>query len=204
MAFQNVIMPKIKLVHGVTKQIVDPVMVVGNGNRETRRKQNRYERFVWQYPSRAILDDSKQELYQFFRSTNSSLDSFLFQDPDFPEFTGQSLTHKTGSTWYLELPGGHPIINPVMSGLTFKVNGVTQSATFATDDAGRPTVSIAGSSAVSTISVFGLVYLTVRLNSPLSWSIAALEPSANGTPDTPAPIIVDLGDISLIEVFEYA
>jgi len=204
MAFINVVMPTIKLVHGVTKQVVDPVLVVGNGTRETRRKQNRYERFVWSYPSRAILNESKQELYEFFRSTEASLYSFLFQDPDFPEFTGQGLAHKSGTTWYLELPGGHPIINPVMDELTFYVNGVEQVATFAIDAAGRPTVSLPTSNAGSTITVYGSVYLTVRLNSPLSWSIQALEPSPNATPNTPTPVVVDLGDISIIEVFEYA
>lgn len=204
MAFQNVIMPKIKLIHGVTKQVVDPVLVVGNGTRETRRKQNRYERFVWSYPSRSVLEDSKQELYEFFKSTNSSLDSFLFQDPDFPEFHGEGLTHKSGSTWYLELPGGHPIINPVMSELVFKIAGVTKSATFAIDASGRPTVTITDSNASSTIQVYGAVYLTVRLNSPLTWTIVALEKSPSGTDCTPVATVVDLGDISLIEVFERA
>jgi len=204
MAFQNVIMPQIKLMHGVTKQVIDPVLIVGNGNRETRRKQNRYERFIWSYPARSILDTSKQELHEFFRGVNMALDSFLFQDPDFPEFYNTELVHKTGSIWYLELPNGHPVINPVMGGLVFKVNGTTKAATFAIDADGRPTVDVTDSSAITTVTVSGPVYMTVRLNSPIAWTLTAFDQSLSGANCAPAPYIVDLSDIELIEVFERA
>jgi len=204
MAFQNVVMPKIKLVHGVTKQIIDPVTVIGNGNRETRRKQSRYERFVWKFPSRSILKESKVELYEFFKSTNSSLDSFLMTDPDFPEFYETPLVHKTGSVWYLELPGGHPVFNPVMGGLSFYKNGVLAAATFAVDADGRPTVTITGTSGVDNVHVNGPVHLTVRLNSALGWSISAMDKSPSGATCTPTPTIVDMADIEIIEVFERA
>lgn len=204
MAFQNIIMPKLKLIHGVQKSVVDPVSVIGNGTRETRRKQNRYERFVWRFPSRSVLQESKQELHQFFRGVSASLDSFLFQDPDFPEFYNTTLTHKTGSTWYLELPGGHPVFNPVMGSLTFKVNGVTKAATFAIDADGRPTVTVTDSTNITGVTVSGPVYLTIRLNSTLSWTISAMDKSPSGADCTPTPLIVDMADIELIEVFERA
>lgn len=204
MAFQNVIMPKLKLVHGASKQVIDPVTIIGNGTRETRRKQNRYERFAWKFPSRSILQETKVELYEFFRGTNMSLDSFLMQDPDFPEFINTPLTHKTSNVWYMELPGGHPVFNPVMGGLTFKVNGVTKAATFAIDADGRPTVTVTDSSGASAVTVSGPVYLTVRLNTSISWSISAMDKSPSGATCTPTPLIVDLSDIDIIEVFERA
>lgn len=204
MAFQNVIMPKLKLVHGTSKQIVDPVVVIGNGVRETRRKQNRYERFVWNFPARSILNETKTELYGFFRGVNMALDSFLFQDPDFPEFTSTPLINqKSGDSWYFETPTGHPIFNPDMTNLVFRVGGVVKTATFAIDAAGRPVVTVADSS-LGGVTVTGPCYLAVRLGSPIAWSITAMEASPSGAQCTPTPTIVDLSDITLVEVFEYA
>lgn len=204
MAFQNVIMPKLKLVHGASKQIVDPVTVIGNGARETRRKQNRYERFVWNFPTRSILNETKTELYSFFRGVNMALDSFLFQDPDFPEFTYTPLINqKSGDSWYFETPTGHPIFNPDMANLVFRVGGVIKTATFAIDANGRPVVTVADS-ALGGVTVTGPCYLAVRLGAPISWAITAMDKSVTGQTCTPTPSIVDLSDITLVEVFEHA
>ena len=205
MAFQNVVMPQIKLIHGVQKTVIDPVTIIGNGARETRRKQNRYERFSWNYPSRSILAESKQELHEFFAGMGSSLDSFLMIDPDFPDFAGMQLTEFAAPNWYFETPTGHPYFNPVMSGLTFKVNGVTKTATFFNGDdngaLGRPYVSVANSLPGDIVTVSGPAHLTVRLNGTLAWNISAMV--KNGT-CSPTPTIVDMSDLSLVEVFEYA
>lgn len=223
MAFQNIIMPKLKLIHGVQKSVVDPVSVIGNGTRETRRKQNRYERFVWRFPSRSILQESKQELHQFFRGVSASLDSFLFQDPDRPELVNEFLggsravdTPGYEDYWYFEVDG-HPLFNhPDTSQLDIKINGDTFYAdwwVFIHPTNGRPMILIPGSfsaagyiagSVVHPVIINGPIYLTVRLNSTLSWTISAMDKSPSGATCTPTPTIVDMADIELIEVFEHA
>lgn len=107
MAFTPQLMPQPKMVHGVNKQIVDPVFVTGNGVRETRRKQNRYARSVWTYPSNSILEESKWELYKFFTSIDSGLTSFLFIDPEMPYLDRMPLRTLPGETnnWIVQ-PNG--------------------------------------------------------------------------------------------------
>lgn len=226
MAFQNIVMPKLKLIHGVTKQVVDPVTVIGNGSRETRRKQNRYERFVWRFPARSLLQESKQELYSFFKTTDAALDSFMFQDPDYPEFVNMPLISKVdgGSNptyvdcWYFDIYDGttnpHPLFNhPDTSLITFMIAD-TEVLSFGTVEyhavSGRPFVRLLDSYAISASNgnaspqLTGPCYITARLNSPLTWTISAMDKSPNGTTCTPTPVIVDMGDIELIEVFERA
>lgn len=223
MAFQHIIMPKLKLIHGVQKSVVNPVSVIGNGTRETRRKQNRYERFVWTFPSRSILQESKQELHEFFRGVSASLDSFLFQDPDRPEMVNESFAGRKAvdtpgyeDFWYFEVDG-HPLFNhPDTGQLDIKINGDTFYAewlVFIHPTNGRPMILIPGSFAATGYSngsvlyamyISGPIYMTVRLNSTLSWTISAMDKSSSGATCTPTPLIVDMGDIELVEVFEHA
>lgn len=202
MAFQPVIMPQIRLIHGVSKQIIDPVSVVGNGARESRRKQNRYDRYSWKFPSRSILQSSKQELHTFFRSVKGSLDSFMMVDPDRPQFVDEPLTSFAfAETWYFETSDGHPIFTGI-NDMVFYVNGepAQSSGMFMIVD-GRPLVQLQGTLETDTVTFSGTSYVAVRLNSPISWSITAMDPGPNCNP---TPSIVDMSDLELIEVFEYA
>lgn len=222
MAFTSIVMPKLKLVHGVNKQIVDPVFVTGNGTRETRRKQNRFERYVWNFPSRAITQESKMELYSFFQYVDGSLNSFMFQDPDLPEMYNTPLTQKPTEPewvdhWYFEIPGapnkpGHPLFNhvDVTSQLTYKTNNIDVfegNTGIQYHPNGRPMIWVPDSYALSNsapLLVSGPIYLTVRLNSALNWTLSAFEQSPFGAACSPAPYIVEMGDIQLVEVFEHA
>jgi len=210
MAFTNIIFPTLKLKHGVIKEIVDPVMITGNGAREVRRKQNKWERFVWTIPARYLLEADKTAITKFLRQTDMGLKSFLFQDPTYPEFNATPLTSRSTNTWYLTLPwdtttaGTHPVFNPVMSGLVFKKNGVTVTATYTGIDGtnGLPYVTITGSVPADVITVTGPTYSTVRFAGPLRFSIAAMQKSPLGGTCNVVPTVVQLEDFQLIEVFE--
>lgn len=209
MAFQAVKFPNLKLKHGNVKEIIDPITVTGNGAREVRRKQNRWDRYSWTIPSRQLTDTDKLALLKFFRQVQSGLDSFLYQDPDFPEFNGHKLQSRSGSTWYLNVPydlttpGTHPILNPQMGELTFKRNGVTAVTTYGgLDSNGFPYVTVTGSSASDTITVFGNVYMTARFDSTITTSITAMQKSTINNNCIVTPLVSAISDIKLIEVFE--
>lgn len=123
MAFTPQLMPQPKMVHGVNKQIVDPVFVTGNGVRETRRKQNRYARNVWTYPSNSILEESKWELYKFFTSIDSGLTSFLFIDPEMPYLDKMPLSGLPGQTdhWIVQ-PSSARFFDPTNRWFNFPFN----------------------------------------------------------------------------------
>ena len=208
MAFSAVKFPNLRLKHGNIKEIIDPIAVTGNGTREVRRKINRWDRYTWTIPSRQLLEADKLEVIKFFRQVQSGLTSFLYQDPDFPEFNGHKLGNRSGSTWYLNIPydlttpGTHPIMNPQMGELTFKLNGVTTASTFAIDANGYPYVNVPGSSAGSTITVFGNVYLTARFDGSISTTITSMEKSTLNSNCIVKPSVSLMSDIKLIEVFE--
>jgi hypothetical protein len=210
MAFLNSKFPTLKLKHGVTKEIVDPVSVTGNGAREVRRKQNRWERFVWTIPARNLPNADKDAIYKFLRSTDMGLKSFLYQDPTFPEFNATPLPFRSSGTAYLNLPldattaGTHPVFNPVMGELVFRKNGNVVTATYnGVDSNGYPYVTITGGLLVTDVlTVTGPIYMTVRFNSTLRYSISAMSPSPLGGTCNVVPSVVELSDFQLIEVFE--
>lgn len=208
MAFQNVIFPALKLKHGAYKEISDPVSITGNGTRELRRKQNRWERFIWSIPARHMIEADKVAIYKFLRGVNMGLDSFLFQDPTCPELNLAPLKNRSTNTWYLNIPydsttaGTHPIMNPVMGGLKFRKNGNTVTATFAVDSAGFPYVTITGTVPTDVITVTGPLYMTVRFAGPLGYTIAAMEKSPLPGVCNVVPTVIQLADFQIIEVFE--
>lgn len=210
MAFLNSKFPTLKLKHGVAKEVVDPVSVTGNGAREVRRKQNRWERFVWSVPARNLIDSDKTAIHKFLRSTDMGLKSFLYQDPTFPELNLAPMTWRSSGTAYLNLPydattpGTHPIFNPVMGELVFRKNGNIVTATYnGLDSNGYPYVTITGGLLVGdTLTVTGPIYMTVRFASTLKYSITAMTPSPLGGTCNVVPSVVELGDFQLVEVFE--
>lgn len=209
MAFQNVTFPEIKLKHGISREIVVPVSVTGNGNRELRRKMYRHERFIYTIPARTLLEADKQAIYKFFNQVNYGLDSFMFKDPTI-EFNDSKLSFRSGTTWWLNLPfdsttaGTHPVYNPKLADLWFKKNTVAVTGVTLSYDTttGLPYVTVPGSVNTDTITVSGPVYITVRFNGTFTHTTVAMAPSTNGGTCNPVPVMVELGDISLIEVFE--
>ena len=208
MAFQAVTFPKMRLTHGMVKTVIDPMIITGNGVRELRRRQTRFDRFLWSFPARNLDQTDVDALYKFYVQVNRGLDSFRFQDPEFPEYNSSPLLHRSGTTWYLGIPddattgGRHPVFNPVMGSLSFTRNGSPVTPTFSISSDGFPIVTITGSSGTDDIRVTGPVYMTARFESPLSFTIVATSKSALNDSCTPIPTMQLVGDVNLIEVFE--
>lgn len=184
MAFDNVSFPDLTLIHGVTKDIIDPVSVVGNGVVEYRNQRTRWERFNWTLPTQAMREEKRLEIRQFLLARDHSLNSFKFTDPDIPELVDAPLQYHSGSGnsyWYLSLPiddstpsTRHPLFS-VTSGLTAKVNGSSETISSYTTSGGVPVIQVANSDNGDTVTISGDITFVVRLDSTLSWTLAALD-----------------------------
>lgn len=207
MAFSGLTFPQLKLKHGISKQIIDPIMVTGNGAREVRRKQNKTDRGVWTFPARNISEADKQALVKFFQQTRMGADSFYFQDPTMPVLVDAPMASRSTNTFYFNVPfdavtpGNHPIVRPVNVGLTVKLNGTpTTNYSFATGTDGLPYIQVTGATPTDTVTVSGAFYLVARFSGTLQYSIAAMQKVDNNC--TVVPTIVELADFQIIEVFE--
>lgn len=200
MAFQNELFPSIKLIHGVSKSIIDPVSIISNGNTEYRVKKNRYARFTWSIPSNNLNEEDKLEINAFLSDKDHGLDSFKFTDPDLSTLSAGLMSSAGTDTWFLNIPhdtnnaGKHPIFHS--SNLTATKNGLAATiASTSLDSNGRPILTITGSIPSDVIRITGNFYFAVRLDSSTGWSLKAL--TGTNTPD-----IVGYSEIKLIEVFE--
>ena len=81
MAYQAILFPNPKLVHGLKKEIIQPSTIVTNGSVEYRilKMQNPRRRWVWQ--GRAMSNVDKEAIISFANSVDMALDSFRFYDP---------------------------------------------------------------------------------------------------------------------------
>lgn len=219
MAFVNTTFPELKLKHGLQKSVVDPVSITGNGTREIRRRQNKWERFVWDIPARNLLEADKQAVLAFLRSVNMGQDSFLYRDPTIPTLTDVKLPRYTGgvNTRQLVIPYGvpdslsllddrlkHPLYRASITGLTFKKNGTPITGTYVSgfDLTGFRTVSFSGVVGTDTITVSGTPLFVVRFNGTLGWNIQAMSLPAGGACGDVTPSVVELNDFQLVEVYE--
>lgn len=183
----------------VSKTEVFPVDIQTNGMNEYRSTPFDWEYFTWNIPTWSILNEDKVELVSFLRQTKYGLRSFKYQDPDMPSLVNNRVPNITGSKWKLTLAiadgvtGDHPIFHP--GALTVRRNGFVVAHSFAIEN-GVPVLTVAGSNPADDIRVSGDIYFAVRLDSPFSWVITALN-SGN------TPAAVRHADIQLKEVFEY-
>lgn len=210
MAFSGLTFPQLKLKHGITKEIVDPISVTGNGAREVRRKQNKIDRGVWSFPARNMYEADKQAIVKFLQQTRMGLDSFYFQDPTYPEFNEAVMTWRSSNTYWFNIPydattgGIHPVLRPKMGELTVKLNGVTTTASVFTDSTtGMPYLQTGGAGSSSIVcTVTGPCYLVGRFAGPLNYTITAMQKSTLSGTCNVVPTVVQLGDFQIIEVFE--
>jgi len=201
MAFQNELFPSVKLVHGVSKSILDPVAVVSNGNTEYRIKRNRYERYQWLIPSNNITDADKVIISGFLADKDYALDSFKFQDPDLPRLTDALLASYSGNQWLLNVPfdtntaGTHRIFH-VSGTVTATINGTPVTVILGgLSPEVNPVVVVVGSVPGDVVRFTGDVHFVVRLDSTIGWSIKAVD-------GVNVPTIVGYSELKLIEVFE--
>jgi hypothetical protein len=201
MAFDNVSFPTIKLIHGVQKDVINPIGIVSNGNSEFRIQKASQERYRWVYPARLMLQEDKVELYKFWKQRDRGLNSFKYQDPEYPNFVDAPLEHMTGLQWRHAIPldsttpGDHPVHN-FADDLVVKVDGTVTGFTTGHDANGVPYLSVTGTTGTETVTISGKCELSARFDGDISVSLAAL--NADNTPS-----LVNTNDISLIEVFEY-
>lgn len=210
MAFSGLTFPNLKLKHGITKEMVDPISITGNGAREVRRKQNKTDRGVWSIPARAMSETDKQTLVTFLQQTKMGLDSFYFQDPTYPEFNNAVMPWRSSNTYWLNVPyntstgGSHPVLRPKMGELSFKLNGTPTTAALLTDaTTGLPYIQMGGAGGSNIVcTVTGPCYLVARFAGPLNYTIAAMEKSSLGGTCNVVPTVIQLGDFQIVEVFE--
>lgn len=205
MAFKDELFPDVKLVHGIVKQITDPVGIVSNGNKEFRIKKNRFSRLSWSIPSNNMTEETKLQINGFLADKDYALDSFKFKDPDYPAFTDAILQNKTGNIWYVNIPfddntpGTHPIFQfDATTSMRASVNGtgsIIVNGMLSIDADGRPIVTIPTTVDSDIVRLTGDIYFAVRLDSTTGWSLKALS-------DLNTPSIVNYSEIKLIEVFE--
>ena len=207
MAFSGLTFPQLKLKHGISKQIIDPISVTGNGAREVRRKQNKTDRGVWTFPARNIYEADKQALVKFLQQTRMGADSFYFQDPTMPVLVDAIMPARSANTRFFNVPfdattpGTHPIIRPVNTGLTVKINGTTTTNYgFGTGSDGLPFISVPAASGSDVITVSGPYYLVCRFSGTVQYSITAMQKLDNNC--TVTPTVVELADFQIVEVFE--
>lgn len=206
MAFVNSVFPEIRYIHGFKKEIIYPITVVGNGTKEYRVNKSRWDRFSFSFPTHLMKEDKRYEVAGFLAKKYHSLNSFKFKDPTYPLLNGDILVNKTGSKWFLytaydtNTGKAHPIFHP--GTLSVTVNGSPASYTFAIEE-GEPIITVSGSSSGQTVRVSGPYWLAVRLDSTVSWSLEGFvqqDPSLNCYP---TPLAVNMGELKLLEVFEY-
>lgn len=81
MAHQNVYFPTPKLVHGITKSVYKPTIIVANGYSEYRLQRQQNPRVTWKIPGRSMLSTDITTIAAFLSSVNFGLDSFNFVCP---------------------------------------------------------------------------------------------------------------------------
>lgn len=197
MAFQNVVFPELKLIHGMTRTRTDRTQVFGNGYSEFRIRRGLIDPVDWSFPGRALELADARTLIDFYNDVNGTLDSFKFKDPDDYKWTEFQLEYHSGTSWVLKSNSGSYIY--LLNGtISIELDDVAAGSTgTVTVINGVPTISVGGSNAGSKVEITGQFYYGARFNAPISYEVAALD----NNNDTVAAVI---GNVQLHEVKEYA
>ena len=198
MAFQNIVFPELKLVHGMSKVKADSsTSVFGNGYREYRVKRGNVNPIRWSFPGRALVKSDAQTLIDFYNTVDGISDSFKFKDPDDNKWALFQLEHLSTTLWTVKSNTGSHIFHLDGSVAVYLNDVFHSSITSVTTSNGIPVINIAGTSSGDKIELTGSFYYAARFDSGISYDLAAL----NNNNETTAVL---LGDVSLKEVPEYA
>lgn len=199
MAFVDSLFPtsSLRLIHGFQKSIANPTTIVGNAASEYRIKRLKHYRTQWRYPARLLSSADRKVLANFLTDTAEfGLKSFKFKDPDNNQWLDTPLAHVNDHKFALTVRGAgdsHPIFH-YGGDVVVKHNGTPVSATKSVVD-GVPVITVPG--ATSNVTISGTFYYAARFaQDELGWSLEVLDTNNNPAGD-------NLGDIALIEVFEY-
>jgi hypothetical protein len=200
MAFVNTLFPttNLRLIHGLRKTISAPTTIVGNGNSEYRIKKLKNFISSWVYPARILSSVDRKAIALFFTDVAQfGLNSFKYQDPDLCTWVNTPLTYSgADNKFYLTTRGSadtHPVFH-LGGDIVVKASGTPVSYTQAYTN-NVPTIIVAG--ATSGITISGTFYHCARFDqASMSWSSEVLNSDNSNYGD-------NLGDISLVEVFEH-
>lgn len=81
MAYQNILFPNPKLIHGLQKEVLKQTKIVSNGNIEYRISKNANFRNRWTWPARAMSQTDINAIISFAESVDMAKDSFNFYCP---------------------------------------------------------------------------------------------------------------------------
>lgn len=195
--YVDTLFPNLKLIHGMQKSIQRPTVIVGNLNTEYRLTKISNFRTTWTWPSRAMLASDRKALATFYTDVaNFALNSFKFKDPDGSSWVLSNLKY-TGNGNYFYCTSGesssHPIFHPGPD-TVIKSGSTSVPFTFEIVN-GVPCFKVPGYTSGLTVS--GTYYYAVRFDqASIGWTMEALASDNSAYVD-------NLGDITLIEVFEY-
>jgi hypothetical protein len=198
MAFVNALFPNPRLLHDLRKTVALPTTIVGNSSVEYRIRKLANYRSAWVWPSRSLLVADSEAIQQFYTETAQfSLNSFKFQDPTLCKWTLTPLTYSgSGNNFYLTTRGTqdtHPVFH-LGGDVVVKVGATTTAFTKVIVN-GVPMVNVPG--ATSNVNITGTFYHAARFDqAEMERTLAALNTDNSARADV-------LGDVSLIEVFEY-
>lgn len=195
--FVNQLFPNPKLLHDVERSIGAPTTIISNGNREYRLQKDSNYRTHWKWPGRAMLSTEAKAIGIFMSEVaNFGLNSFKFLDPYYNTWSNTQLSYTgTGTKYYLTLFGNtdtHPIYH-LGGDVVVKVNGSVVAYTLVIEN-DVPVIQVPSA---GTVTISGTFYFAVRLDQPeFSQTMSALTV-------TNTPLADTIGDIQLLEVFEY-
>ena len=81
MAYQNILFPNPKLIHGLQKEVVKQTKIITNGNKEFRINKQANFRQRWTWPARAMSQTDIDAIVTFADTVDMALDSFNFYCP---------------------------------------------------------------------------------------------------------------------------
>lgn len=195
--FVNELFPNPRLIHNLERTISAETTIVTNGNLEYRLQKDTNYRTRWKWPARSMLSSDAQVLAAFIADkAKFEFNSFKFKDPYSSTWTNTELAAQgTGNRYKLTVRGtgdNHPVFH-LGGDIVVKLNGVV--STYSTEVYnGVPCIVLPSA---GTVTISGTFYYAVRIaNTDFSQVMAALTVT-NG------PLADTIGDIDLIEVFEY-
>lgn len=81
MAYQNILFPNPRLVHGLNKETFKQTKVITNGNTEFRISKQANFRNRWTWSGRLVPQDDITEIVEFAQQVDMAKDSFNFYCP---------------------------------------------------------------------------------------------------------------------------
>lgn len=195
--FVSDIFPNPRLIHNLERSMAAETTIVTNGNIEYRLQKDANYRIRWKWPARSMLSTDAQTIATFIADkAKFEFASFRFKDPYHHSWDNVQLAYQgTGTRYKVTARGAtdnHPVFHLGDDVVVKLDNVVTTYSTEVYNGVPCIVVPTAG-----TVTISGTFYYAARIaNADFSQVMAALT-------NTNAPLADTIGDVDLIEVFEY-